>query len=315
MSRSRRTLRRKAPSALSRQYVLRYLATRHHRLIVGAFFTLAGLALLIVRTVLATHQASANLVILGSASVFVGCITCSLALFRTWRDYETTKLTPRPFDRQQFEDLLATIELPKELKDCGYEVIRGGLAKGIFSADRVFTGASAASHAVNALLWDAPRSPDSLSALLPVRSQRTWLRRYHSFRIPLRSRSLVFPIIRQLNNRRLTNEDKIRLRKDLLTSPTLSPLVIERTDYIADLSTGQLTGVRFEEAQGSSFYNGLDFPFEYVRGAWTLKPSESSGCSNQIGGSALVIGVSWTFEYCESALFFTVPFLVQNRRN
>jgi hypothetical protein len=89
----------------------------------------------------------------------------------------------------------------------------------------------------------------------------------------------------------LRNGEKIRLSEEPAANGGVA-LVIERTDYLADLTTGQTTGVRFNDTHGHSFYNGHDFAFDSQGGTPLLKRCADSDCSNQIGASCLVVAVS-----------------------
>src|SRR5262249_15442185 len=86
------------------------------------------------------------------------------------------------------------------------------------------------------------------------------------------------------------NGEKVRLREDLHPNGSFGELAIERTDYVADLVTGQLTGVQWTDSHGLPFSNGFDLAFEYD--ARTLKTCRASGCSNQLGVSSLLVLVS-----------------------
>lgn len=278
---------RKKPSLVSRGYLVWYLSMRSTWLYAGAIVSVVSLVLLVFRL-----KYSGPPLELLVPSLVMGLLGTANALRRSKAELDETKVKPEPMRAGDFEAFLKAVQLPEELREADYALMVGGLAKDII--DRVpFTAASAVSTPLNRALWDLSAEP-SFSFRVKVPDEcRYWLLGWRkTWRMPAMSRALLYPVIRALSGRSIANAGKIRLRADLQPSRLFEPLEIERTDYLSDVTTGQLTGVRFRDQQGGDFYDGLSLPFEHKDGKWTLKTCRASACANQLGVSSLVVAVS-----------------------
>src|SRR5262245_7315837 len=284
--------RRKQPPRINRLYLLYYLSLRSKWILLGFPVAIASLAFLVIRLEYAVLPLFA---ILGSLGV--GLASTGNGLRRVWEELRESNLTRRPFVADSYEKFLEGVRLPEERICWGYREYEGGLARDIFEGVS-YTALTVASPSLNQLLWGTRR--DEASALkveVPRECRRavfgrTW--RYPKWALPVRSKALLAPSLALLSRGRpyLANESKIRLRKDLASPHPLAPVSIERTDYLADLATGQLTGSEFVDQNGHPYYSGYDFPFAQRQGSWFLKSCQDSACSNQIGVSSLAVGIS-----------------------
>lgn len=280
--------KRKKPPTINRWYLLWYLSVRDKWLYGGLIVSIISLLLLVVR--LPYYGLPPYLLV---SSLIIGLLITANTIRRIRGELRDSGHFPKPLTASEFEDFLTSVELPEELRNSGYEVLVGGIAKNIFD-DITFRAASAASPRLNRLLWKMSLQPlPSFITTVPSGSRTTLLRRYKTWKLPTISRKLLFPTTRALSRHSsLANEDKIRLCEDIHPLEPLGPLTIERTNYLSDIVTGQLTGVRFLDRQGFPFYNGFDLPYKLEASRWTLKTCQEAACSNQLGVSSLVVAVS-----------------------
>lgn len=226
-------------------------------------------------------------------------------VIKTKKELAGASNSVHPHNSDAFEDFLNRVALPKELKDSGYKIVRGGFGKGIIDG-HLFQGASVTSKDINRVLWDR-----STNLSLPLQVSVPPARRSRIFGYPKLwekpqiTQQILYAILKALpalSAGKLANESKIRLSEDLLLPSEERELLIERTDYLSDLVTGQVTGVIVRDSGGHEIYNGYNLAYEWDDGKWKLKLCSKSGCSNQVGASSLALGVSRRKEAGSDAL-------------
>lgn len=236
-------------------------------------------------------------------------------IYRSKLEYDRANKSPRPIDSAEFEQAMRSVAFPRSMLDSGYTIVEGGRARDLFNK-RECAGFSATSPQLNRRLRERsaedkppfrivvpPRArlfgSSRLGAALAGRIASVVGWRWPLARLwplPSLAREVSLPVVRALRSTsgsRLANEDKIRLSEDLLLPlDQTKVLKAERTDYLSDLVTGHLTGVRIQDEWGHDFYNGYSSAFDLREGKLLLKTSDASGCSNQIGVSGMTLGIS-----------------------
>jgi hypothetical protein len=303
---------RKKPRNITRLFILLYLSIKNAWIVGSLILSLSAFAMLVARLQFATLPPW-----LLAGSIVCGLGVATAAVIRGYKELDDVKLTAAPIVASTFEQFLSEVKLPAELQRAGYTVLRGGIAKNIFNR-LPYIAASAISTRINSVLWKiSEQEIPSFKTTVPKECRSFWIpfRHFKSWRLPTLSRQLLFPALQARTQSVVLNELKIRLREDLYLHSPDEPLVVERTDYLADLVTGQLTGVPFVDAAKRPYYNGYDLPFESKPDGWYLKTCESSACSNQLGVSSLVVAVSNSEHDAEPVLEGNVFIVVQGSRN
>lgn len=280
-------IERSVPTPLSRREVyLKYLiGHRWSRFALSVFSLLAAIALHLSR-------------LLGTEWTLWLIVGAALSLLYTFwiRVGEIFELlTDRgmqvsALDAIQFEKFLQQVELPPELVAAGYEIVHGGVGKNPLTGD-TFQGVSATSPDVNRILWDRLYFDPNL----PAECRYFFIGPAKKWKLPTQAQLLLHAILSihcSNKNSVKTNDAKIRMRRDLVPDSACRELMIEKTDYISDLVTGQATGTRFQESAGHEIYGGFSFATDDDNGRKILKRMERSSCSNQLGASCLLILIS-----------------------
>lgn len=305
--------RRKQPPIINRWYLTFYL--RNHRLW-AAVLAAGTIGFAILKGLDKIWGDAAQLawpLLIGSALVWAGSVL--------WRIYRTREVRNRadqsiqPVTVHDFESFLRRVKLPADLAQAGYSVREGGVARDLYKHHQ-FSGFSATSTTVNRALRNrsgAGASPCQVEIPIRVRTLGdmlvgSWLVRslaarfgWHwllvrRWRLPLISQEIMYTVISGLPtyaSGSLANERKIRLGADLL--PPVAerwPLQMERTDYLSDLVTGHITGVKVLDQSGNDIFDGYANAFDRSGPQPLLKGLAHSSCSNQIGVSGMTLGVS-----------------------
>jgi hypothetical protein len=300
--------RRRKPSLVGRWYVAYYLARQTTWIKLA--LAVAGLSFLLA-LLRPFYSMLPPWLLWTSALVAIASVGFSVA--RSLRDFRAATLSPVTRSPREIEALLSQVAFPEVLRNAGYELFTGGLTKNVFDGER-FRGMSACSPGLNRQLYSLDQPTFKVSLPFP---SRTFLGRCRAWRLPTLARTILPAAVARLHTqgRTLENADKIRLCEDLLPPLALPRLTIERTDYVADVATGQVTGTRFVDLQGHDVYNGLDFAYDPRGDGWSLRLCRESACSNQLGTSCLVVAVSASGAIGSSSLDGAILVVQQGKGN
>jgi len=306
--------RRKKPRIINRWYLTFYL--RNHRfwflvLALGAigyaFFNgLSGIWADIGKLALP--------LLVGSVLLWAGSLIRRIQKMK--QALSKSQQTVLPIEADEFESFMRKVELPTELQQAGYSIVEGGVARDLYK-HHAFAGFSATSKQLNTALRqrsgtgstpcqvDVPVHARSFGNMaigawavrsLAARFGWHWalVRRW---RLPLISREIMPTVIKELpaySAGKLANEMKIRLAADLLPPPASDnwPVQLQRTDYLSDLVTGHITGIKVRDKSGNDIFDGFVNAYKWSGGRPLLKLMAQSGCSNQVGVSGMALGVS-----------------------
>jgi hypothetical protein len=187
------------------------------------------------------------------------------------------------------------IRIPKVLQDSGYEKYVGGLVRNIFSGE-LQLAASISSRLINNLLWGVSiKNNCCFRVSLPKGYGRNIFGYRSKWEMPKLATDMLYGVLMVLydiKGRVIANETKIRLQKDLLLPFEEVELCVEKTDYIADLLTGQVTGNVVTDRNGGIMYNGYDYSYNMSNYGLCIKTCQESYTSSQIGASSLILGLS-----------------------
>lgn len=238
-------------------------------------------------------------VAVGTASlrVIVGCK--AIAKIRA-----EEKLMFDPLHPADSEEYMRTVDLPDLLAHEGYEKVFGGAYYPRKQKGARIQGSSVVSLDINEKL--------SKTKMFEIDSSRREIPRFICERLrkfpvfpyleyskwvpPKECFSIVRAFVKSVNTSDLTNDSKIRMCSDIVSSDFHEisgkcVLHTERTDYFSDIGTGQQTGILISEADGRERYDGWGFAFRQNRRGNELKLFNDNGCSNQIGGSVFLISL------------------------
>ena len=277
--------KRKNPYEFKRWYLLHYQSRYYFWSIVILILSLGFLAFSKWNTFLDLGRITAGFVI----GVFIGMGGIIIRIIKTLKNYFDDNYVIKyngDFD-------IKNIKIPDILEESGYEKYIGGLVKNIFNKDLQIAG-SVSSKKINERLWEISNKNNGKFLLkLPANYNIIGYRR--KWNLPVLAKKMLFGILKNLNvfkERIIANETKIRLRKDLLLPFQDYKLSIEKTDYISDLLTGQITGAVIYDKYGGIIYNGYDFSYNYNQNGLYLKACTESQTSSQIGASSLILGLT-----------------------
>ena len=185
----------------------------------------------------------------------------------------------------------------------GYRILQGGHYICSFTPDNAsknrdrFDGYSAVSDGLTKALWkvrfdlhDGDHHAFGTGPGISVTRTGRSFGRYRPWRLPpVVEEMLLMPLvlIAQKSNHHLTNGSKVRLCYDPVIRPDGAvSITVEKTDYLSDLATAQISGSVITDIQGRVIYNGRDY---FVGSGNRLRTCEKSACSNQLGGSVLLM--------------------------
>ncbi|NTU74193.1 hypothetical protein HGB07_08710 [Candidatus Roizmanbacteria bacterium] len=278
--------RRKNPHKFKRWYLLHY-QSRYYFWSVFLMFISSGYIVL-SRFVELLHNATVEyLAWIGFCLTVVGVVVRVIRAITTCHESRYSVRYDGNFNVKR-------VRIPRVLRESGYDIYCGGVAKNIFD-DELRAAASMSSKKINEKLWDISLNYGCCFKVRLSEDCRGGVIGYRKWRMPLLGRQLLFGVLKRLRvfeDKVIANETKIRLKADLLLPFTGRELIVGKTDYVSDLMTGQITGAVIYDNDGGIIYNGYDFAYDASAGGFYLKTCSKSQTSSQIGASSLLLGVS-----------------------